>query len=52
LDELGRYEEAIAAYDEALRLDPNDKDAYEKKGEALLALYPHIPARKADKESE
>jgi tetratricopeptide (TPR) repeat protein len=35
---LNRYEEALAAYEQALRLDPNDADAYNNKGNALTGL--------------
>ncbi len=31
----GKHDEAIKAYDEAIRLDPNDADAWYNKGEAL-----------------
>ncbi|WP_420799385.1 tetratricopeptide repeat protein [Ktedonospora formicarum] len=33
-----RYEEALAAYDQVIRLDPNDADTYNNKGNALNAL--------------
>lgn len=36
--ELKRYEEAIAAYDQALRLDPTDAVAYYNKGVTLYNL--------------
>lgn len=49
---LGCYEEAISAYDEALRLDPNNRDVYEKKEEAILALYSYIPQRKTQEEDK
>ena len=35
LYEQGKYEEAIKAYDEAIRLDPNLAQAWNNKGEAL-----------------
>jgi tetratricopeptide (TPR) repeat protein len=38
LSELKRYEEALAAYDQAFRLDPNDAYAYGNKGIALGGL--------------
>jgi tetratricopeptide (TPR) repeat protein len=38
LDDLSRYEEAIAAYDQAIRLDPNNADAYNNKGVDLYDL--------------
>src|SRR6266487_2479008 len=34
----GFYEEALAFYEEALRLDPNDTDSYIGKGDALYKL--------------
>ena len=41
LDDHGKYDEAIEAYDEAIRLDPNVAPAWYNKGLALdeLALY-------------
>jgi uncharacterized protein YjbI with pentapeptide repeats len=38
LADLKRYEEAIAAYDQALRLNPNDAAVYTSKGIALANL--------------
>nr|HET6901226.1 tetratricopeptide repeat protein [Ktedonobacteraceae bacterium] len=38
LDELKRYEEAIVAFDQAIRLDPNDVLAYNNKGLVLNNL--------------
>jgi serine/threonine protein kinase len=35
---LKRYEEALVAYEQAIRLDPNYASAYHKKGEALYTL--------------
>jgi tetratricopeptide (TPR) repeat protein len=35
---LKRYEEALAAYDQAIRLDPNDALTYRRKGNALYGL--------------
>ena len=35
---LGKYYEAIKAYDEAIQLDPNDAAAWYNKGVALDAL--------------
>ena len=35
---LKRYEEAIAAYEQAIRLDPNYASAYNNKGTALNDL--------------
>ncbi|WP_024970206.1 TPR end-of-group domain-containing protein, partial [Microcystis aeruginosa] len=31
LDDLGRYEEAIASYDQAIKINSNDADAYYNK---------------------
>lgn len=36
--EAGRYAEAVAAYDQAIRFDPNNAGAYFLKGNALSAL--------------
>ena len=41
LRDLKRYTEALAAYDEVLRLDPRDTDAYFYKGIALGELTQH-----------
>ena len=38
LNALKRYEEALAAYDQAIRLDPNYAKAYNGKGVALRDL--------------
>ena len=38
LDNLGKYDEAIKAYDEAIKLDPNDAVAWNNKGVALFSL--------------
>ncbi len=38
LDKLGRYEEALQAYDKALELKPNDFNAWNRKGVALDKL--------------
>jgi hypothetical protein len=35
LDKAGRYSEAVASYDKALAIDPNDTDAQENRGIAL-----------------
>ena len=35
LGKLGRYEEAIKSYDEALKIDPKDAQAWNNKGVAL-----------------
>jgi tetratricopeptide (TPR) repeat protein len=42
--EINRYEEAIAAYDQALQLDPSLPYAYFKKGLALLKLKRYAEA--------
>ena len=36
LDDQGKHDEAIKAYDEAIRLDPNDANAWYNKGVSLL----------------
>jgi tetratricopeptide (TPR) repeat protein len=38
LYDLKRYKEALTAYEQAIRLDPNDAYAYTKKGNALYNL--------------
>src|SRR6266567_2481396 len=38
LSDLKRYEEALAAYEQAIRLDPDDVTAYYKKSAALIKL--------------
>ena len=40
LGELKRYEEALAAFDQAIRFDPTDTDAYNSK-EKLLRMLEH-----------
>jgi tetratricopeptide (TPR) repeat protein len=37
-DNQGRYEKAIAAYDRALMIDPEDADAWYNKGETLFKM--------------
>ena len=37
-EESGKYEEALAAYNQALRIVPNDPQLYEKRGDILLLL--------------
>jgi tetratricopeptide (TPR) repeat protein len=41
---LGRREEAIGCYDQALALDPRDATAWSNKGVSLAALGPHEEA--------
>jgi tetratricopeptide (TPR) repeat protein len=38
LDLQGQFEKAVAAYDNALRIDPTDADAIFDKGETLVKL--------------
>lgn len=38
LDCQGKYEKAVAAYDSALKIDPEDADALYDKGETLVKL--------------
>jgi tetratricopeptide (TPR) repeat protein len=42
-----QYEEALAAYDQAIRLDPNYADAYNKKGYTLKRLGKEKEAQQA-----
>ena len=44
LDELGRYEEAIKAYDKALEIDPNHEEASYNKDLARRQLEPGFEA--------
>ncbi len=44
---LKRYEEALAAYDQAIRLGPNVADAYSGKGIALTGLGRQKEAKQA-----
>jgi len=37
-DSQGRFEKAIAAYDRALMIDPEDADAWYNKGETLFKM--------------
>ena len=37
-DSQGMYEKAIAAYDRALMIDPEDADAWYNKGETLFKM--------------
>ncbi len=37
-DSQGRFESAIAAYDRALMIDPEDADAWYNKGETLFKM--------------
>jgi tetratricopeptide (TPR) repeat protein len=47
----GKYEEALQAFDEALRLDPELATAWNNKGFALYELGKHIEAVRAIDES-
>ncbi len=47
LSNLKRYEEALAAYDQAIRLDPNYAVAYNNKGLALERLGKKTEAQQA-----
>lgn len=38
LDSQGKYEKAVEAYDNALRIDPTDADVIFDKGETLVKL--------------
>ena len=46
LDSQGEYWKAIAAYNNALRIDPADADALFDKGETLVKIGNHAEARK------
>jgi tetratricopeptide (TPR) repeat protein len=37
-DKEGRYEDALAAYEQAIKLDPDDAERYSEQGQALLEL--------------
>ncbi len=45
-DNEGQYEKALAAYDSALRIDPEDADAWYNKGETLNKMGRHAEAAK------
>jgi Flp pilus assembly protein TadD len=45
LNDLKRYEEAIAAFDQAIRLNPNDATFYYGKGIALNDLNRYEEAK-------
>ena len=47
-----RYKEALAAYDRALALDPNDADAWNNKGIVLRALGRTAEAEAAAKRAK
>lgn len=47
LYELGRYDDAIKAYDRAIELKPNDAHAWEFKGMSLAGIYRHDDALEA-----
>ena len=40
--ELGRHDDALADYDEAIRLKPDDAEAYKNRGAAKAALGRHV----------
>lgn len=50
--EYGRYEEALAAFEQAIQLDPNNTDAYFGKGAALKLLGRAQEAGHAYKQAE
>ncbi len=45
-DYEGQYEKALAAYDSALRIDPEDADVWYNKGETLNKMGRHAEAAK------
>jgi tetratricopeptide (TPR) repeat protein len=45
-DSKGQYKEAIASYDKALQIDPEDADAWFDKGETLKKMKKHTEAKK------
>src|SRR5437660_704660 len=51
LYELGHYEEAIEAYEQAISLDPNDAWTHNDKGSALYSLGYYEAAIEACKEA-
>src|SRR5262245_19791933 len=42
LDELGRYEEAVASYDQALEINPDKDDAWYNRGVAFLNIFSEL----------
>ena len=46
LNLLGKHNEAIASYDNAIKIDPNDADVWNNKGLALHALGNDDEAKK------
>jgi len=46
-----QYEETLAAYEQATRLDPNDAIAYHSKGEVLELLGRSRKAKQAYKQA-
>jgi len=51
LRNLKRYEEALADYEQAIRLDPNFADAYNSKGAILNDLKRHEEALAANEQA-
>jgi len=49
LDSQGKFEEAIASYDKALQIDPDDADAWFDKGETLEKMGKLTEAEKCFK---
>jgi len=47
LSDLGRFEQAISAYDNATKIDPQYSDAWNNKGVALKALNRNSEADEA-----
>jgi Flp pilus assembly protein TadD len=49
---MGRYNEALDAAEEAIRLSPDDPDHWSRKAEALRGLRRKKEAKKAEAEAE
>jgi len=43
---LGKYDEAIISYDQAIKIDPSDADAWNNKGNSLNSLGNDDEAKK------